>query len=107
MQSLWSWRSQIHKGSFMSNKDKKHRPSVVTLIEDPYGLNTLEISDAQNNPEELDLDRGMEEHSELIDDQLNKLAQAIADQEVEEPVKPDFNPDAELAAQIAEDQALI
>ncbi len=91
----------------MHNKDKKS-DDLITLIEDPYGLNTAEISEIQNSTEELILDQDMEDSeqpSESLDDQFNKLAQAISSLE-EPPVESESNPEAELAAQIQEDQAL-
>jgi segregation and condensation protein B len=98
----------------MSQEEKKNNIPFVALIEDPYGMNTLEISDAQNIMDELDLDQDLdtsdlEQSSASVEEQLEKLAQAISDQEAketEEPLQNEINPEVDLAAQIAEDQAL-
>lgn len=98
----------------MSKKKKPEQPqqSIVTLVEDPFGMNLVEISDAQNNPEELDLDHEpeldlVEQTPEEVEEQLGQLAQAIASQEVEVSVTPEIDPEEKLAAEIAEDQALM
>jgi segregation and condensation protein B len=86
--------------------EKTSENVMVTLIEDPFGLNTLEISDEQNNPEELKLDTDLQTSSESIEEQFERLAQAIANQTATEPPEVEIQPEVDLAAQIAEDQAL-
>jgi len=124
------------------SKNKKPIDSIVTLIEDPYGLNTVEISETQENAEELNLDEDLDENlndeldelndefadeleetldssspetspeslTESLDDQFDKLAQVIAEtvnaEEQTQLAQTRIDPETELAAQIAEDQAL-
>lgn len=105
------------------SKDKKSTPHLVTFIEDPYQISTLEISDAQNDSDELDLDpetqEGIELPSELLseslpeslpeslEDQLDRLVQAISHptEELPENTEEELK-NNRLEAQIAEDQAL-
>ncbi len=67
----------------MSN-NKNQPPEIVTLIEDPFRISTLEISDAQNNPEELHFNNEINEEtndsSEPLEEQLDRLARAVAQQ---------------------------
>lgn len=109
------------------SKDKtpKDSPkdSIVTLIENPFQINTIEISDAQNIVDELELDPSddfeMEAEGEAeaeeeiheaspeeVEEQFAKIAQAIESQEPEVPVQLETPAEEILAAQIAEDQAL-
>jgi segregation and condensation protein B len=92
------------------SKKKKAEQKPVTLIEDPYGFNTLDISDAQSNEDELILD---EIDEAAAAEKLSKIAEAVAEAEAVSkaeaeaaPETPEENAEAELAAQIAEDQAL-
>src|SRR4051812_5301339 len=110
----------------MTDTPKKTRKpsSKINLIEDPYGFSTLEISEAQSRDEELELDEirdeeGTEATAETAtqddsDAALEKLAETIQ-QAVDEEERAEAEADAgadvpdaqtELAAQIAEDQAL-
>ena len=127
----------------MARKKKETETPVVTFIEDPYQFKTDEVLAAQqNDTDDLNLDAELEEileeakaeeamaedamaeeakmeepfeidSSESLDDQLDKLAQAISDQAEKESstaeettVQEGFDSEAELALQIAEDQAL-
>ena len=88
----------------MSNEKIPDSP-IVTLVEDPFGLPTTEVYEAQDNPEELDFDL---ETPEDIENQFDKLAQAISDQApaISEEAPAGVDSEAILAEQIAEDQAL-
>jgi segregation and condensation protein B len=89
--------------------------NMVSLIEDPFGLNTLEIADAQNDTGELDLDEGDLKEDFFDEKDMDNLEKKIAQSDAahaeetagtvlqglteEESAK-------ELARQIAEDVAL-
>jgi segregation and condensation protein B len=97
------------------SKDKAPKDSVVTLIENPFHINTIEISDAQNIQDELELDQSddfelegdiHEASAEEVDEQFEKLAQAIEKQAPEAPLQLEVPSEEILASQIAEDQAL-
>jgi segregation and condensation protein B len=100
----------------MSNKSKTPNKDNVSLIEDPYGLTTLEIAEAQKQLDELDLDsvdEGVEtgdfKAADLDESELKKLEEALAEegQKFKETLKTLARDSSEeLAAQIAEDQAL-
>ena len=107
----------------MARKKKDSNKPIATLIENPFQLNTEEVVEAQLiENEELLLDRDLEESpletdsaSESLNEQLDKLAHAISQQASQEEEQFQFkdttdetNTDdpAELALQIAEDQAL-
>jgi segregation and condensation protein B len=105
----------------MSKKTKKDK-DVVALIENPYGFKTLEVTEDQNNSEELEgLDDDIQEELgelEIAEEDpivMSKLARAVADsdaahaEELADTVKEGLSEEeaaAELARQIAEDQAL-
>jgi segregation and condensation protein B len=101
----------------------------VTLIGDPFGIKTLEISEAQESSEELDLDgelldEDFEEEGDLAlqdvtsaeaVEQMESLARAVAAAEAEQVREAEkaaadagetFDAEAELKRQIAEDEAL-
>lgn len=88
----------------------------VAFIDDPYGIKTIEISEAQKTSEELELDEELEPETEFEtdDSQLENLANALDEQakrlEAEAlaaQAQPAEEASAEeLARQIAEDQAL-
>jgi segregation and condensation protein B len=101
---------------------KKKTDEVVALIENPYGFKTLEVTEDQNNSEELtDLDDDIQEELgelEIAEEDpiiMSKLAKAVSDsdnahaEEIAETLKEGLSTEeaaAELARQIAEDQAL-
>jgi segregation and condensation protein B len=96
----------------------KDKTSIVTLVEDPFGVKTIEISEAQNEMGELDLDSDLTELSEpenfetpeTMDAQLDRLTQSLAEQqklheqEAEASIISESLPS--LEEQIAEDQAI-
>jgi segregation and condensation protein B len=99
------------------SKKKDPKNTIVTLIEDPYGLNTLEISDAQNNPEELDIDLDSESHSAASggksadeeDDEEDGDADEFEDEEDDDDAGEDEEEEsspAVLAAEIASAETL-
>ena len=107
-----------------SVKDEKRNTSgpdlSVGIIEDPFQIKTLEITEAQNDPDELDLDEDLELSSEESSDELlDKLSHAMQAEAQSLPLLKSSEPNAEdlarenaedaaeiLASQIAEDQAL-
>jgi segregation and condensation protein B len=96
----------------------------VSFIDEPFGIRTLEISEAQKNGEELELDEELKdelgkhpelsiEKGEASDEQLENLARAIDEQNREleaqaqaASAETEVENKAELERQIAEDQAL-
>jgi segregation and condensation protein B len=98
--------------------DKNPDQPAVVMIEDPFQMHDLEISNAQSNPEELDLDQDIRENlSESEEDlvSMESLSQAMAHEEkrqekeltaLSEEATPDTSSEQILANQIAEDQAL-
>jgi segregation and condensation protein B len=94
------------------NNPKSKESETISLIENPYGFETLEITEDQNNPDfEQEIDTDSEE--DAID--MSKLARAVADsdaahaEEVSETLRAGLSEQEaqeELARQIAEDQAL-
>jgi segregation and condensation protein B len=85
-----------------------------TFIEDPFGLSTQEITDAQNSLEELDLDDlelevDLSESEETLENLSRVMAHEQAEQirQLEELTEDDAQDKAELLArQIAEDEEL-
>jgi segregation and condensation protein B len=88
----------------------------VSFVEDPFGIKTIEISEAQQSTDELELDEtelGTETPFEKDDGQLENLAKAIDEQNkqlevenAEAQAKAREQSAEELERQIAEDQAL-
>jgi segregation and condensation protein B len=119
-----------------SNPEKKStlpqsKESQVAMVDDPFGINTLEISEAQNSTDELtDLDNDLDDYpNELDADEdegelqlaeedpilMSDLAKAVAQSDAEHADEvahamseglSEEQAAAELARQIAEDQAL-
>lgn len=101
----------------MSIKDTD-LPPVVTLVEDPFGISTLDIAEAQKTDEELPLDSidpEMDETLELVSQeeaelQLSSLARAIDEATERETDQTQvFDPTVlaeRIAQEIAEDQAI-
>jgi segregation and condensation protein B len=107
-----------------SNNENDKSVSYVSLIEDPFGLKTLEISEAQNTEEELSADFDLD--TEESDADLARLSSALTEATeinereaidwIKDPLAAvsEWAPDAAaaeasatlLAAQIAEDEAL-
>ena len=106
----------------MTDQNDKNN-SFVSMVEDPYGLKTLEVADAQNNSEELDLQE-IDEESDAIDisslcasaeevseeAELEAVAAENSESEIiESPEEPiaDLNPEQldRLAQAIAEVEA--
>jgi len=96
------------------SKDTKKQPAVV-LIEDPFHMRDLEITNAQNSSEELELDQEL--NPDLAEDlvSMDSLSEAMAQEskrqekelETHAETAPSQTTSEELlAAQIAEDQAL-
>jgi segregation and condensation protein B len=113
-----------HDQDSSPNSSEDNGDQKVTMVEDPFGINTLEISDFQNQTEELDL----EDDDLLTDEELGELelaeedpimmsdlARAVAKsdsdhaEQLENTIQEGLSSEeaaAELARQIAEDQAL-
>jgi segregation and condensation protein B len=104
-------------------KPENENQNIVSLVEDPFGLNTLEIADAQNDAGELDLDECDDECDDegdfeevaldesALENLEKKISEAAADhvEEAEEKLVEGLSEEAaakELARQIAEDEAL-
>jgi segregation and condensation protein B len=107
----------------MAKKPPKEDKEIVSLIENPYGFTTIEVSEEQNKTEELtDLDEDLEDLDEgelnIAEEDpivMSSLAKAVADsdaahaEEIADTIKQGLNSQEaaeELARQIAEDQAL-
>lgn len=81
-------------------------PSYVSLVQDPYGLtNPPEIAEAQDSQNELDLDLDLEQDLEALSGLSKTIAEMTAAEPAEETEEAE-DPEALLAAQIAEDQKL-
>jgi segregation and condensation protein B len=100
-----------------TEKKSRKRTGKITLIEDPYGFSNLEISEAQKSDEELDLDEPVEitaadvaaaeETLDRVADRVREADEASAAEEAEADAEAELpSAETELAAQIAEDQAL-
>ncbi|HUP58046.1 MAG TPA: SMC-Scp complex subunit ScpB, partial [Bdellovibrionota bacterium] len=100
-----------------TEKKSRKKTGKITLIEDPYGFSNLEISEAQKSDEELDLDEPVEitaadvaaaeETLDRVADRVREAEEATAAEEAQADAEAELpSAEAELAAQIAEDQAL-
>ncbi|OFZ21085.1 MAG: SMC-Scp complex subunit ScpB [Bdellovibrionales bacterium GWB1_55_8] len=108
----------------MTDKEQDNGQGIdfVSLVQDPYGFRNTEIADAQNSTEPLDIDSDLDADldPELIiterdDTELDRVASAVAEATQEFATQAaanaaeatdDRDAEAELAAQIAEDEAL-
>src|SRR4051812_30552040 len=107
------------------SKKKRSKEAKVSLIEDPYGFSNLEVQEAQASDDELELDEVTEEMDEesglpvdlaapVSQAEFDRLAKAVAqadsesesESEADQAAADGQSAEAELAAQIAEDQAL-
>jgi segregation and condensation protein B len=79
--------------------------SIVAFVEDPFGLKTSEILDAQDNPEELPLDADFEIASPSVDEQLVRLAEVIS-KNSENLYEPLLLDKPNLAQELTEEQAI-
>lgn len=82
---------------------------MSTLVEDPYGYSALEVTrEQEKTDEELDLEEGsdLDRLQRLNEAMLDEAQKAQADAEELAKILADTDPEAVLAAQIAEDQAL-
>ena len=92
------------------NKTSNENQNLVSLVEDPFGLNTLEIAEAQNQSGELDLDEEFfdQEDMENLEKKIAQSDAAHAEDVAGTVIHGLSEEDAakELARQIAEDVAL-
>jgi segregation and condensation protein B len=95
-------------------KQKDKNPSIVSLVEDPFGINTLDIAEAQRDSGELILDEDLLD-SDLLEADLENLERAIVKSDAAHAAETvgtvieglsEIESAKELARQIAEDQAL-
>src|SRR4051812_23304301 len=101
----------------MAKKKNQENPPTenpVAFIEDPFGIKTLEISQAQNTEELIEESSETENYDLTAEDEakLEQIAAAVSEQSdkdvagMEAQVESAEDSAKKLAEQIAEDQAL-
>ncbi|OFZ84030.1 MAG: SMC-Scp complex subunit ScpB [Bdellovibrionales bacterium RIFOXYD1_FULL_44_7] len=99
---------------WLPDETPAHTPATVAFVEDPYKYSLLETAQAQNDEDYCGKQDEPEDFEAAKDDgTLDKLAKTMAEeekrqeQEVQARLKAtSFDPEKELAEQIAEDKAL-
>lgn len=94
----------------MTEKKNKKNTDWVSLVDDPFQIKTLEVLKAQEQEDEIALDRDIEELPLPDDEQLKRLTQAISEAVEEEALALKAQENLEvaqtLAEQIQEDELL-